>query len=216
MFDALEAIHYLSTPLIDSPYATRDFDVGKLYLDSLSVLEHSGNESKPISFLRRAIFDLESNKDDDAYNTSVWCLAFAVEMLREETNIRGELVDKFSYPHGTTTAKISYCCRSEISRYQWQFIAEGERKLDESARKKGKYRRTLFAQFHPMVGRVFGTHLFENMRDGLKLMRENIDTSISDEDLADLVNSRNNALRAKFLGAVPKFETSGEAVRWQR
>ena len=215
MFDALEAIGSLSSAIDDAcPNGARDFRVSKLYTDSRSLISHRADHTIPITFIGRPILGGDSNRDDDAYNTGTWLLAFSVRKIYRQTmGIGGDEKNdaKYSYPDGVITAEIKYCLASDISNYQYSFFAKTEyRNALELREKFGRNKRTLYGQFHPHGHRAFATDLYENMRNALKRMSEHLDSSISNAELASRINLENKELRPRWLGPYPKLSAAIE------
>jgi hypothetical protein len=215
MFDALETIESLSSPIDDAcPNGARDFSVSKLYMDTRSLISHRADYTTPITFFRRPILDSESNKDDDAYNTSPWFLAFSVRRIYRQTMGLGgtnEYDLEYSYPDGIVTAEIQYCLASDISNYQYSFFVKKKNSDALKLREKfGRDQRTLYGLFHPQSRRAFATDLYENMRNALKNMSEHLGSSISNAELASRINLENNKLRPRWLGPYPELTASIE------
>ncbi len=215
MFDALEAIESLSSPIDDAcPNGARDFSVSKLYIDTRSLVSHRTDYTTPITFFRRPILDGDSNKDDVAYNTSPWFLAFSVRKIYCQTMGLGGSTEydlEYSYPDGIITAEIQYCLASDISNYQYSFFVR-EKNSDalELREKFGRAQTTLYGIFHPQDRRAFATDLYENMRNALKNMSEHLGSPISNAELAKHINLENNKLRPRWLSPYPKLTASIE------
>ena len=215
MFDALEAIGSLSSAIDDAcPNGARDFRVSKLYTDTRSLISHRADYTTPITFFGRPILDGESNKDDDAYNTGSWRLAFSVRKIYCQimgVGSTNEYDVEYSYPDGIVTSEIKYCLASDISSYQYPFFVKSENRDALELREKfGRNQRTLYGVFHPHDHRAFSTDLYENMRNALKRMSEHLDSSISNAELASRINLENKELRPRWLGPYPKLSTAIE------
>ena len=153
--------------------------------------------SKGIKFY---LTELPEN-NDDSLNTSEWYLIFGVRKCESKTTEKNNPRTESNLHESVVFSEVTYCCKSEIGSVVFSnFLGQ----IQESERNRrfavGEGVRYLFARFNPSHGRHFSKDLYEDMHCALTSMTQGLWTTMSDEDLAEFINEKNNTLRPRYYG----------------
>lgn len=199
MLDALEALDELK-PL--------NCKVLRLYIEPDWRSAHKSN--RDIEFYRGSLHaalrgDSGFKKSYDEYNTETWYLVFAVRKVVTENNHDLHTID----------SAVVYAVGSEINSFNFSHYAKQIQDEDENARRGGKYypARVLVAAYKPdRVVRVFAKDIYATLELAVRTMIEDIESSLSNEELAALINRKKADARSRSRRSMLEFAPLDSAV----